>query len=112
MFPKEPVVRNPDLLADPPTICEKPVKRILGQINMYQDTSKPTEQQQHVETHFSVLEARASQVFRKITKAFERKKADLWLTRSERNLLRRFLLLLEYRGDGFRRRFFHQNPED
>ncbi|KAK4238550.1 hypothetical protein C8A03DRAFT_14987 [Achaetomium macrosporum] len=112
MYPKDPVVRNLDLLADPPTICEKPVKRILGQMNMYQDTSKPTEQQQHVELLLSKLEMRASEIFRKITKAFEQKEAGLWLTRTERNLLRKFLFLLKYRGDTFRHRFFHQNPED
>jgi hypothetical protein len=112
MYPKDPVVRNLDLLANPPTICEKPVKRILGQVNMYQDTSKPAEQQQHVEKLFSVLEGQASEVFRKITMAFEQREAGLWLTRGEHNLLRKFLFLLKYRGDGFRRRFFHQNPED
>jgi hypothetical protein len=112
MFPKDPVVRNLDLLADPPIICEKPVKRILGQMNMYQDTSKPAEQQQHVEMLLSKLEMRASEIFRKITKAFEQKEPGLWLARPERNLLRKFLFLLKYRGDGFRRRFFHQKPED
>ncbi|KAK4152137.1 hypothetical protein C8A00DRAFT_44735 [Chaetomidium leptoderma] len=112
MYPKDPVVRNLDLVAEPPVICEKPVKRILGQMNMYQDTSQPTKQQQHVEEMLSKLEARASAVVRKITKAFEEKEAGLWLMRSERDLLRKFLFVLKYRGDGFRHRFFHQNPED
>jgi len=112
MYPKDPVVRNLDLTANPTVICEKPVKRILGQMNMYQDTSKPTEQQQHVERMLSTLETQASVIFRKITKAYEQKEAGLWLTRSERDLLRKFLFLLMYRGDIFRRRFFHQAPEE
>ncbi|AEO66556.1 uncharacterized protein THITE_2144086 [Thermothielavioides terrestris NRRL 8126] len=111
MYPNDPVVRHLDLVADQPAICEKPVKRILGQINVYQDTSKPTDQQQHIEEMLSKLEASASQIIRKITKAFEQKEAGLWLTRSERDLLRKFLFLLKYRSDGFRRRFFHQDPE-
>lgn len=112
MHPKDPVIRNFDLLAEPPTICEKPVKRILGQMNMYQDSSKPIEHQQHVEQLLSKLEGQASMIFRKITKAFEQKEAGLWLMRAERDLLRKFLFLLKYRGDGFRRRFFHQSLED
>ncbi|GAB1319254.1 hypothetical protein MFIFM68171_09464 [Madurella fahalii] len=112
MFPGDPVVRNLDLLADPPAINEKPVTRILGQMNMYQDTSKPTEQQQHIELLLSNLESKASVVFRKITKAFEMKESGLWITRDERDLIRKFLFLLKYRGDTFRRRFFHQKPEE
>lgn len=112
MHPKDPVVRNLDLLADPPAIYEKPVRRILGEMNMYQDTSKPPEHQQHVEVMLSVLERRASEIFRKITKAFEQKEPGLWLTRCERDLIRKFLFLLKYRGMGFRHRFFHQAPED
>ncbi|KXX73350.1 hypothetical protein MMYC01_209588 [Madurella mycetomatis] len=112
MFPGDPVVRNLDLLADPPAITEKPVTRILGQMNMYQDTSKPPELQQHIELLLSNLESQASAVFRKITKAFEEKESGLWITRDERDLVRKFLFLLKYRGNTFRRRFFHQKPED
>lgn len=112
MFPNDPVVRNVDLLADPPVICEKPVARILGEINMYQDTTKPPDQQHAVEAMLSELESRAGQVFRKIAKAFEQKETGIWLSRDERDLVRKFLFLLKYRSDGMRRRFFHQAPED
>ncbi|KAL2132418.1 hypothetical protein VTI74DRAFT_3816 [Chaetomium olivicolor] len=110
MHPGDLVVRNIDLFANPPAICEKPVNRILGQINM-QYTSKPSEHQQHIEKMFPKLEARASEIFRKITKAYEQKEAGLWLMRSEKDLLRNFLFLLKYRSDGFYRRFFHDGPE-
>ncbi|KAK3390131.1 hypothetical protein B0H63DRAFT_519366 [Podospora didyma] len=112
MFPKDPVVRNLDLRADPPTICEKPIKRILGQMNMYSDDSKPTHQQQHVEKMLSKLETQASIVFQKIVKAFERKEDGLWITRDERDLVRKFLFMMKYRGSGFHNRFGHNKAED
>ncbi|KAK0636639.1 hypothetical protein B0T17DRAFT_480835 [Bombardia bombarda] len=112
LFPKDPAIRHVDLVVDPPVICEKPVKRILGMMNMYHDSSKPVDQQHHVEKMFSKLESEASYVFRKITKAFEQHQASLWITRDERNLLRKFLFLLKYRGSGFHRRFYHNDPEE
>jgi hypothetical protein len=111
IFPREPVVHNLNLSVDPPVICETPVKRILGQIDMYRDTSKPSPEQQHIEQMFSKLEGQASAVFRKITKSFEQKEKGLWLTRDERDLIRKFLFLLKYRGSGFHRRFYHDNAE-
>jgi hypothetical protein len=101
MFPGDLVVHNLNLSADPPVICETPVKRILGQMDMYRDTSKPSPEQQHIEQMFSKLEGQASAVFRKITKSFEQKDKGLWLTRDERDLIRKFLFLLKYRGSGF-----------
>ncbi|KAK0714725.1 hypothetical protein B0H67DRAFT_489717 [Lasiosphaeris hirsuta] len=106
----EDVVSTLDLTAEPPTIGEKPVKRVLGQMNMYQDTTQPAEQQQYLEQMFSKLEDQASRVFRKITKAFEDKKDGIWITRDERNLLRKFLFLLKYRGKGYHKRFDHETP--
>ncbi|KAK3352524.1 hypothetical protein B0T25DRAFT_187195 [Lasiosphaeria hispida] len=106
----EDVVSTLDLTAEPPTICEKPVKRVLGLMNMYQDTTQPAEQQQYLEQMFSKLEDQASRVFRKITKAFEDKKEGIWITRDERNLVRKFLFLLKYRGKGYHRRFDHETP--
>jgi hypothetical protein len=112
MFPGDPVVHNLNLSADLPVICEAPVKRILGQMDMYRDTSKsPPEQQQHIEQMFSKLEGQTSAIFRKITKAFEQGEKGLWLTRDERDLIRKFLFLLKYRGSGYHRRFYHDNAE-
>ena len=111
IFPREPVVHNPNLFVDPPVMCETPVKRILGQIDMYRDTSKPSPEQQHIEQMFSKLEGQASAVFRKITKSFEQKDKGLWLTRDERDLIRKFLFLLKYRGSGFHQRFYHDNTD-
>ena len=114
MFPGDPVVRCLDLAADQPVICEKPINRVLGMTNMYnsQDTNQPTDQQQEVEKLLSQLESRASQIFRKITKAFDQQEQGVWLMRSERNLLRKFLFILYYRGTGSHKRFCHDNPRD
>ncbi|KPM38266.1 hypothetical protein AK830_g8295 [Neonectria ditissima] len=112
MYPGDPVIRHVDLTTDPPVICEKPTKRILGNVNMYQDTSQPTpEKQQHVEQMFSKLESEASVIFRKITKSFQQQDTGLWLTRVERNIIRKFLFLLKYRGSDFHRRFYHDSQE-
>ena len=112
MYPNDPVIRNLDLTVDPPVICETPVARILGRMNMYRDTSKHQKQQQHIEEMFSKLESRVSDVFRKITKAFEKGEQELWITRDERNLLRKFLFILKYRGPTYHRRYYHDHPAD
>ncbi|KAK3985487.1 hypothetical protein QBC44DRAFT_156726 [Cladorrhinum sp. PSN332] len=112
MFPGDPVVRHLDLTADPPAICEKPVKRILGLMNMYDDPGKPTKQQQEVEQLLSKLEGQASVIFRKITKAYENKDTGLCITRTELHIVRKFLFLLKYRGHRFYQRFSHGSPEE
>jgi hypothetical protein len=111
IYPGERVVNTLDLSEDLPVPREAPVNRVLGQMDMYRDTSKPSSDQQHIEQMFCNMEGQASIVFRKITKAFEQKENGLWLTREERDLLRKFLFLLKYRGDGFHHRFYHDNPE-
>jgi hypothetical protein len=87
------------------------VNRILSQMNMYRDTSKPSPEQQNIEGMFSRLEGQVSIIFCKITKAFVQKEKGLWLTREERGLVRKFLFLLKYRGSTFHRRFYYDNTE-
>jgi hypothetical protein len=55
---------------------------------------------------FFRLEGQASIVFRKITKAFKQKEKG-----QERDLVRKFLFLLKYRGSIFHWRFYHDNAE-
>lgn len=119
----ESVVQTLDFTANPPVICEKAVKCVLGQINMYEGASI---QEQRVEQMLSKLEDQAARVFRKITKAYEdlqqekqqqgkddaEKIGIFCLTRDERNLIRKFLFLLKYRGSSFHRRFYHQTPDE
>lgn len=112
MYRGERVVSHVDLTADKLAIETTPVKRVLGMNNMYEDLAQATaKERHHIEEMFGRLESAASPVFRKITKAFEQGDAELWLTRDERNIVRKFLFLLKYRGSQFRRRFYHDTPE-
>ncbi|KAI0540544.1 hypothetical protein GGR58DRAFT_460921 [Xylaria digitata] len=108
IFRGELVVNNVNLRADPFVIEETKVKRILGQYDMYQDTALPAAQQRQMETMLGKLEAHASTIFRKITKAFEAGDPSVWLPREERNTIRKFLFILKYRGSSFHRRFYHE----
>lgn len=112
MHPGEKVVHNVDLTQDPYVVTETPVKRILGQLDMYRDEEKATpEEQQEIEALFSKTESRVSPVFRKITKAYEDSEAGLWIMREERDILRKFLFLLSYRNAGQHKRFHHHDAE-
>ncbi|KAI1402398.1 hypothetical protein F4819DRAFT_454364 [Hypoxylon fuscum] len=111
MYTGEPVVHSVNLKVDPVAIEETKVSRILGQLNMYQDTSQAPAQQRQIETMFSKIESYTSTIFRKISKAFKAGNQGVWVTRDERNTLRKFLFLLKYRGLGFHRRFYHETQD-
>ncbi|KAF9767794.1 hypothetical protein IL306_014977 [Fusarium sp. DS 682] len=106
------VVNCLDLSSETPEIMEAPVKRILGQTDMYRDSTKPSPEQHLIEEMLSRLESDASAVFRNITKSFENRHSGIWLTRNERNLIRKFLFLMKYRGSTFHQRFYHQVATD
>lgn len=88
------VVNCLDMTSETPRIVQKPVKRTLGQVDMYLGTAK---RYQDVEKMLSQLESKASEVFRNIAKSFEERHRGIWLTRDERNLVRKFLFLMKYR---------------
>lgn len=104
----DPTVNRVDLSSETPKVIEIPVKRILGKTDMYRDTNKPSIEQQHVEMMFSKVESRTSRIFRNITKAFDEGHRGIWITRDERNLVRKFLFLMKYRGPTFYGRYNHQ----
>lgn len=104
----EPVVNHVDLTAEDTAVETVPVKRVMGMNNMYEDITRPTEKQRHqIEEIFGKLESQASPIFRRIVKGSEEGSIGLWLTRDERNTLRRFLFLLKYRGYRLHQRFCH-----
>ncbi|KAK3954282.1 hypothetical protein QBC32DRAFT_336702 [Pseudoneurospora amorphoporcata] len=111
MFPGDLVTSSLDLTQDPAVFTEKPVSRIFGQINMYDDFTKPNGEQRHVEKLLSKLEDQAATIFTKITKAYEANEDGVVLTRDERNVIRKFLFLMKYRSARFHTRFFHEKPE-
>ncbi|KAL7904035.1 hypothetical protein GGI35DRAFT_464162 [Trichoderma velutinum] len=107
-FPKDPAVNRVDLSSETPQVIEIPVKKVLGNMDMYRDTNKPYAEQQHVEMLFGQVESKTSRVFRNITKAFNEGHRGIWLTRGDRNLVRKFLFLMKYRGSTFYRRYNHE----
>ncbi|GAP84655.1 hypothetical protein SAMD00023353_1101920 [Rosellinia necatrix] len=112
MYRGELVVHNVNIKVEPMVIEETKVSRILGQYDMYQDTTQPTAQQRQIETMFGKLENHTSTIFRKIVKAFEAGDPNVWVTRDERNSIRKFLFILKYRGSTFHQRFHHESAEE
>ncbi|KAL7958320.1 hypothetical protein V8C34DRAFT_283028 [Trichoderma compactum] len=112
-FPGDLVVNCVDLTPPRFRLETYPRKRIFGAPNMYRDPVRTTsDEQRRIETMFGKMESQASTIFRRIVKNHEAGDAAVTLTRIERDLLRKFLFLLKYRGSGFHQRFYHDKPED
>jgi hypothetical protein len=79
---------------------------------MYTDKRGAAQLPRLLETKFSGLEGQASRIIRKIVKAHQLSKDSITLIRTERDLLRKFLFLLIYRGPGYYRRYNHETIED
>lgn len=111
-YPGDLVVNCVDL-TPPFQLGTYPVKRIFGAPNMYNDpTHAETNEQRRIEAMFSKMESQASAIFRRIVKTHEEHRATVTLTRTERDLIRKFFFLLKYRGSTFHRRFYHDDPEN
>jgi len=91
-------------------LIETPVSRTFGLVDMYRDLEDATNQH-YLEEQLSRLESRTGQIIQKIRKAFEAGEREVWITRPDRNMLRKFLFIMRYRGTGQRKRFYHQNAE-
>lgn len=59
-----------------------------------------------------MLESQAGEVISRIRKTFEARKSDVWVTRTERDVLRKFLFIMKYRGSTAHRRYFHKDAAD
>jgi hypothetical protein len=99
-----------NLTTDTPEIMEVPAKRTFGLQDMYRDFAGASNQQ-YLEDQLSRLESATSLIIRKIRKSFEGGDSSVWINRSERDLLRKFLFIMKYRGPGFRKRYDHQNSD-
>ncbi|KAI5455794.1 hypothetical protein BGZ63DRAFT_397949 [Mariannaea sp. PMI_226] len=111
-YPGQAVVNCLDLSSEISTIMETPVRRMLGKENMYRDATKPYPEQHRVEAMLSQLESKASAVFRNVMKSFDEGHRGIWLTRNERNLVRKFIFLMKYRGPTFYQRYNYQTARD
>lgn len=92
-------------------ISETTVAKTFGVTDMYRDSSASTKQHA-IEEQLSVLESHAGRIISQIRKAFEAGNADVWITRIERDTLRKFLFIMKYRGIRFYRRYHHEKAED
>lgn len=92
-------------------VTETSVSRTFGFIDMYRDFANASNQH-HLEEQLSRLESRAGEVVSKIRKAFDAGNQEVWITRTDRDILRKFLFIMKYRGSLARKRFYHQRIED
>lgn len=112
-YPNDLVLNCVNLTATPFHHEVRPVKRVFGLSNMYDDKAKPTTaEQRRIETRFGKMESQASTIFRRMIKAQESGEPAIMLTRIERDTVRKFLFLLKYRGQGFHNRFDHGSVDE
>ena len=109
-YPDDPMLNIINLERDTADIVERPVAKTLGMTDMYRDLRNDNNQH-HLEEKFSKLEARAGMVISKIRKAFENGDRDVWITRPERDTLRKFLFIMKYRGSNAYSRYNHDTAQ-
>lgn len=101
------VVNHVDLSVENTTVQEKSGRRVFGEENMYDDDTQGHKEQRRVEKKLGKLESDASGLFRHMLKAFSEGQRGFWLYRNERNLIRKFLFVMKYRGPTFYERYHH-----
>jgi hypothetical protein len=99
-----------DLSTPKAAIMETAVGRTFGLTDMYRDFADASNQH-YLEEQLSKLESRAGAIISKIRKAFEAQERGLWLIRAERDILRKFLFIMKYRGSTMHKRFYHEGAE-
>lgn len=108
--PGEPALHIIDLSSDNPELSESPIRRTFGMMDMYRDFAKASDQN-YLEKQLSKLESEAAKVISKIHKAFNSGNQAVWISRKERNILRKFLFIMKYRGKNFHKRFVNDEME-
>ncbi|CAN9170956.1 unnamed protein product [Alternaria alternata] len=104
IYPGESVLHIIDLENEIPQLCESSVKRTFGLMDMYQDVSNASDHN-ILEKELSKLESQVSTIIAGIKKAFESSKDGFSMSRDQRDILRKFLFIMKYRGPGFHQRF-------
>lgn len=100
-----------DLASSEPQLLEIPVSRWFGQDDMYKDVADAIKARKDVEQELSKLESGTAVILQKIKKAHENSDSGIWLTRVERNKLRKFLFIMKYRGPGFYEKYFSKDSQ-
>jgi hypothetical protein len=107
----EPMLYTLDLSKPTTEITETSVSRTFGLTDMYRDF-KHASNQHYLEEQLSKLESNAGRIIRKIQKGFEAGDADVWLTRPDRDTLRKFLFIMKYRSSRMHKRFYHKDTSE
>jgi hypothetical protein len=98
---------------DPPKIGTKLVREILGQEDMYKDDSMFSKKEQmRIETKLGVIEQAASRIIAKVADAHEAGQNEITLSRYDKDVLRKFLFVMKYRGVNFFNRFNHKTAKE
>ena len=100
-----------DLSGPTAKVVDASVARTLGKVDMYRNFAK-AKNQQGLENQLADLERIAGRVVAKVRKGFEAGNKDVWITRPERDTLRKFLFIMKYRSSNMHKRFYHETFED
>ncbi|KAG6059448.1 hypothetical protein E4U17_006276 [Claviceps sp. LM77 group G4] len=92
-------------------ITEKPVGSVFGRLSMDRKASISNKEQTRIEHKFNRLESDAGAIFRRMLTALTANRRGLWLTREERNQIRKFLFVMKYRGPTSFGRYCHETME-
>jgi hypothetical protein len=113
-----PVLRTIALKDEPPRIAISSVKRTFGLMDMYMDATNVTDRH-YLEKELSKLERDVSKIIAGIREASELGQAGFSMSRDQRDLLRKFLFIMSYRGPNFHKRFhgdqsgtYHQDDKE
>jgi hypothetical protein len=78
---------------------------------MYKDFTDDFRIKKDVEQELSKLERQTAEILQKVKKSHENGDPAIWLTRVERNKLRKFLFLMKYRGPGYFNKYIAEDPQ-
>ncbi|KAL9100392.1 MAG: hypothetical protein Q9163_004235 [Psora crenata] len=109
-YPGNPMLYTINLSGVRGELVEAPVSHAFGLTDMYRDLADATNQHR-LEQQLSRLESRAAEIITKIRKVYEAGKSEVWLPRTERDTLRKFLFVMKYRSSGFHKRFYNHTSE-
>lgn len=98
-------------LAGDGEIVEAPLEKSFGLKDMYRDL-RDAGNQHHIEQKLSVLESQAGQIISRMRQTHESGEKDVWMTRKERDTLRKFLFIMKYRSMDFHKRFQHDTADE
>ncbi|KAI5864727.1 hypothetical protein GGS23DRAFT_460508 [Durotheca rogersii] len=90
---------------------EAAVSRVCGKYDMYTQAAAAADRRR-LETKFGGLEGKASALYRRIVAAHAAQRADVGMTRAEKDLLRKFFFLLKFRGGQFYQKYHASTAVD